>query len=171
MVFFISSKHKKHGSFRMILLSMSESGRTRLNAQRRKLLSYVQLLGTPLTDRGVFDLFSHTHTPGLWNWRAANFTWKTAIPVKDETKHTLLLCAREALTGNQPSQYFRKLAVDMIKKNTSVHTSLCVGLEPHRPRQVCAATAAPARRPFGCPLFVQTAQESRDILAPAHAVV
>lgn len=35
---------------------------------------------------------------------------------------------------------------------------------------VCVATALPARKPFGSPLPVQTARDSREVLTRAHAV-
>lgn len=66
------------------------------------------------------------------NGRVANCTWKIAIAVKEEMKRTLLLCAREALTANLPSQHFKKLV--KIKRNMS--TSACIsvrtGTEPQR---------------------------------------
>lgn len=119
---------------RTILLSMSESGRTRFKAQREKKYTWCTFnCPVHLLQSWMSLIYSPTPThQASGNGRVANCTWKIAIAVKEETKQTLLLCAREALTGNLPSQHLQKLA--MIKRNmsTSAYISICTGMEPHR---------------------------------------
>ena len=158
----------------MILLSMSESGRTRFKAQREKKYTWCTF-NCPVHFLQIWMSLICSPTPthqASGNGRVANCTWKTAIAVKEETKQTLLLCAREALTGNLLSQHFKKFAIAMIKRNTSssVCISVCTGMEPHRLwRSVLHQLFQPGS-PLGALSLPRQHEESRQILTTAHAV-
>lgn len=80
----------------------------------------------------------------------------------------MLWCAGEALTGNKPSQHCKKLAIAV--KHICAHICMCRNGAPQSTGALCCSSC-PSQEPFGCPLLVQTAQESREALAPARAAV